>query len=129
MTPPAVSMPGSQNTTPRKSSRGRWEWLRPNVCCGAAGEQLRGEKARSHFGRALGELGIEWIAAHHPQAKGRIERLFETLQDRLVIVPGSRGPLYESRLTSKVRCESIEFRNGFLRPIRRQCIRDSVRGR
>ena len=29
-------------------------------------------------------MGIEWIAAHHPQAKGRIERLFETLQDRLV---------------------------------------------
>jgi transposase len=48
------------------------------------GEQLRGEKARSHFGRALRELGIEWIAAHSPQAKGRIERLFETLQDRLV---------------------------------------------
>jgi transposase len=48
------------------------------------GEQLRGEKARSHFGRALGELGIEWIAAHSPQAKGRIERLFATLQDRLV---------------------------------------------
>src|SRR2546427_1026399 len=47
------------------------------------GEQLRGEKARSHFGRALGELGIAWIAAHSPQAKGRIERLFETLQDRL----------------------------------------------
>jgi hypothetical protein len=48
------------------------------------GEQLRGEKARSHFGRALRELGIEWIAAHSPQAKGRIERLFATLQDRLV---------------------------------------------
>src|ERR1700674_5541692 len=48
------------------------------------GEQLRGEKARSHFGRALRELGIEWIAGHSPQAKGRIERLFETLQDRLV---------------------------------------------
>jgi hypothetical protein len=47
-------------------------------------EQLRGEKARSHFGRALQELGIEWIAAHSPQAKGRIERLFATLQDRLV---------------------------------------------
>src|SRR6266581_5257865 len=47
-------------------------------------EQLRGEKARSHFGRALRELGIEWIAAQSPQAKGRIERLFETLQDRLV---------------------------------------------
>jgi transposase len=48
------------------------------------GEQLRGQKASSHFGRALRELGIEWIAAHSPQAKGRIERLFETLQDRLV---------------------------------------------
>src|ERR1700688_763701 len=48
------------------------------------GEQLRGEKACSHFGRALRELGIEWIAAHSPQAKGRIERLFTTLQDRLV---------------------------------------------
>jgi len=47
-------------------------------------EQLRGEEARSQFGRALQELGIEWIAAHSPQAKGRIERLFETLQDRLV---------------------------------------------
>ena len=138
-------MPGSQNTTPRKSTRGRWEWLRRygrplahytdknsifrTSAAALLGEQLRGEKARSHFGRALGELGIEWIAAHSPQAKGRIERLFETLQDRLVFVPGSRGPLYESRLTNKVRCESIEFRNGFLRPIRRQCIRDGVRGR
>jgi hypothetical protein len=48
------------------------------------GEQLQGEGARSQFGRALKELGIEWIAAQSPQAKGRIERLFETLQDRLV---------------------------------------------
>ena len=47
-------------------------------------EQLRGEGARSQFGRALSDLGIEWIAAQSPQAKGRIERLFETLQDRLV---------------------------------------------
>jgi hypothetical protein len=47
-------------------------------------EQLRGDSLRTQFGRALNELGIEWIAAHSPQAKGRIERLFETLQDRLV---------------------------------------------
>jgi hypothetical protein len=46
-------------------------------------EQLRGDRLRTQFGRALHELGIEWIAAHSPQAKGRIER-FETLQDRLV---------------------------------------------
>jgi len=47
-------------------------------------EQLRGEPARTQVGRALAELDIEWIAAHSPQAKGRIERLFGTLQDRLV---------------------------------------------
>ena len=47
-------------------------------------EQLAGEPARSQFGRAVQELRIEWIAAHSPQAKGRIERLFGTLQDRLV---------------------------------------------
>ena len=46
--------------------------------------QLRGEPARTQFGRALAELDIAWIAAHSPQAKGRIERLFGTLQDRLV---------------------------------------------
>lgn len=50
----------------------------------ALAEQLQGEGVRSQFGRALKELNIEWIAAHSPQAKGRIERLFETLQDRLV---------------------------------------------
>src|SRR5260370_575309 len=46
-------------------------------------EALRADPARTQFGRALAELGIEWIAAHSPQAKGRIERLFGTLQDRL----------------------------------------------
>ena len=38
----------------------------------------------SQIGRALRELNIEWIAAHSPQAKGRIERSFQTAQDRLV---------------------------------------------
>jgi hypothetical protein len=47
-------------------------------------EQLRGDPLQTQFGRALSELGMEWIAAHSPQAKGRIERLFETLPDRLV---------------------------------------------
>jgi hypothetical protein len=35
-------------------------------------------------GRALRELGISWIAAHSPQAEGRVERNFGTAQDRLV---------------------------------------------
>jgi transposase len=38
----------------------------------------------TQIGRALGELNIAWIPAHTPQAKGRIERFFETAQDRLV---------------------------------------------
>ena len=47
-------------------------------------EQLAGVAPTSQFGRALRELGVELIAAHSPLAKGRIERLFHTLQDRLV---------------------------------------------
>jgi len=47
-------------------------------------EQLAGVTPTSQFGRALGELGVELIAAHSPQAKGRVERLFKTVQDRLV---------------------------------------------
>jgi transposase len=38
----------------------------------------------TQIGRALRELGITWIAAHSPQAKGRVERSFGTAQDRLV---------------------------------------------
>lgn len=37
----------------------------------------------TQFERALLQLGIEGICAHSPQAKGRVERLFQTLQDRL----------------------------------------------
>jgi hypothetical protein len=42
------------------------------------------EQQLTQIGRALQELSIEWIAAHSPQAKGRIERAFQTAQDRLV---------------------------------------------
>jgi transposase len=45
----------------------------------------------SQFERALKELGVEVIHAHSPQAKGRIERLFGTLQDRLVKEMRLRG--------------------------------------
>lgn len=38
----------------------------------------------TQIGRALQQLGIRWIGAHSPQAKGRIERFFRTAQDRLV---------------------------------------------
>jgi len=49
-------------------------------------EQLAGKKtALTQFGRAMDELGIKIIAAGSPQAKGRIERLWETLQSRLPV--------------------------------------------
>jgi transposase len=54
-------------TTPKKNHPVREEPLPP-----------------TQLGRALSELGIGWIAAHSPQAKGRVERSFETDQDRLV---------------------------------------------
>ena len=38
----------------------------------------------TQFGRACRQLGTELIYAESPQAKGRVERLFDTLQDRLV---------------------------------------------
>lgn len=47
-------------------------------------QELAGERPRSQLGRLLDELGIELIAAGSAQAKGRIERLWETFQDRLV---------------------------------------------
>ena len=47
-------------------------------------EHLVGTEPQSQFGRALRELGVELIAAHSPQAKGRGERLFRTCQDPLI---------------------------------------------
>ena len=45
--------------------------------------QLKGECPYTQFTRALRELGIKMIYAHSPQAKGRVERKFGVLQDRL----------------------------------------------
>jgi transposase len=47
-------------------------------------EELQGAQHPTHFGAILQDLGIGYIAAHSPQAKGRIERLWASLQDRLV---------------------------------------------
>ncbi len=65
-------------------------------------EQLEGIEPLSEFERALRELGVEVIHAHSAQAKGRIERLFGTLQDRLVKEMRLRG------------IKSLEEANGFL---------------
>ncbi len=63
------------------------------------------EQQQSQIGRALKELNIEWIAAHSPQAKGRIERSFKTAQDRLV--KGLR----------RVGAQDVETANGYLEQV------------
>ena len=47
-------------------------------------EQLAGKQPQTQFGRAMAQLGVELILANSPQAKGRVERMNGTLQDRLV---------------------------------------------
>lgn len=55
------------------------------------GEELRGTQDPTQFGRMLMELATGFIPARSPQAKGRIERLWATLQDRLVAELRLRG--------------------------------------
>lgn len=62
----------------------------------------KGKGGKTQFARAMDELGIGMITAHSPQAKGRIERTFRTLQDRLI---------WEMRLH---RINTIEEANEFL---------------
>ena len=55
-------------------------------------EQLAGQEKRvTQFGRMVNELGIAMHPAHSPQSKGRIERLWQTLQSRLPVELARRG--------------------------------------
>jgi transposase len=72
-------------------------WAEPTI-----EEQLNDQKPMSHFEKSLATLAIEAIHANSPQAKGRVERLFKTLQDRLV---------REMRLLG---IKSVEEANAFL---------------
>jgi transposase len=54
-------------------------------------EILAGKEPQTQFGRAMEELGVKLILARSPQAKGRVERMHGTLQDRLVKALRRRG--------------------------------------
>jgi transposase len=54
-----------------------------NDDCWTVDEQLAGKRQPTQFGRALEQLSVTFIAANSPQAKGRVERLWGVLQDRL----------------------------------------------
>jgi len=90
----------------------------------------------SQFERALKELGVEVLHAHSPQAKGRIERLFATLQDRLVKEMRLRGirtleeanqfleeylPLYNKRF-----CVCPKEKDDFHRPLPKGLALDAI---
>jgi len=66
--------------TTYKSSKQLTEW-----------DEVEGIESLSQFERAMKELGVEVIHASSPQAKGRVERLFGVLQDRLVKEMRLRG--------------------------------------
>jgi transposase len=51
---------------------------------GSNADQLAGKEPQTQFGRAMEQLAVELILANIPQAKGRVERMNGTLQDRLV---------------------------------------------
>lgn len=64
-------------------------------------DQLAGKERTSHFKAVLDNLGIKLTQANSPQAKGRVERLFETLQDRLV------KALREANATSRTEANRV----------------------
>ena len=63
---------------PRAFYSDKFSVFRVNIPAALTGTGL------TQFGRAMKELGIELICAHSPQAKGKVERANQTLQDRLV---------------------------------------------
>ena len=77
-------------------------------------EQLAGRQEPTQVGLALEALGIESIAALSPQAKGRIERLFGTLQDRLIAELG----LEESRTFKRPIAFSMPLSRGLIVALR-----------
>ena len=72
-------------------------------------EQLAGEQEPTQVGGALKSLGITPIFALTPQAKGRVERLFGVLQDRLIAEMGLWG-------IKKISEENIFLKELFIKP-------------
>jgi hypothetical protein len=85
----------------------------------ATEELLRDQQAQTQFERAAQELGIKLIHANSPQAKGRIERVFGTLQDRLV---------KEMRLAGVSTCEQANrFLDRYLPAYNRRFMKEPLR--
>jgi len=79
-------------------------------------EQLAGTQAPTHLGRVLQELGIGYVQARSPQGKGRIERLWATLQDRLVSELRLRGIATRAAANAFLPEFLADFNRRFARP-------------
>lgn len=79
-------------------------------------EQLEGLEPRTHLGRLLDELSIQLIPAYSPQAKGRVERLFQTLQDRLVKALRRAGAADIAQANALLPAFLARFNRRFSRP-------------
>ena len=79
-------------------------------------EQLQGAQHPTHFGLMLRELGIGFIAAGSPQAKGRIERLWRTLQDRLTVELRLHGCTTLAEATALLPAFLSDFNRRFAHP-------------
>jgi hypothetical protein len=78
-------------------------------------EDAEGNPAPTQFSRALKELEIKLICANSPQAKGRVERLWGTAQDRLV------KELRLSRCTTLMQANAV-LESTFLPWFNRRCV-------
>jgi hypothetical protein len=77
-------------------------------------EQWAGEREPTQFGRLLDELAITSIPARSPQAKGRVERLFGPLQDRLVSVLRLAGATNEAEASACLAHFLADFNDRFM---------------
>jgi hypothetical protein len=75
------------------------------------GERLRGEEPITQFGRMCAKLDIEVIAASSPQAKGRVERVHGTHQDRLVKKLRRKGIISHEAANVYLRSEYLAEHN------------------
>jgi transposase len=79
-------------------------------------EQLAGAQSPTQVGRMLQDLGIGYVRARSPQAKGRIERLWATLQDRLVSELRLRGIATREAANAFLAEFMADFNRRFARP-------------
>jgi transposase len=79
-------------------------------------EQLAGLEPRTQLGRLLDNLDIQLIAARSPQAKGRVERLFRTLQDRLVKALRQAGATDLESANAVLQAYLPDFNRRFMKP-------------